>query len=128
MLTKHFIAVSLFVLTGCASMYTQQKIENSAMLNPGMTKEQAQNTMGLPVKTEFSGNLTAWHYCKTGESSDEFVVIVFSDDKLIKMKSYAVTSHDVGGAFGDCSKFVRPYEFDVADGIKEIRIKEVPNH
>jgi outer membrane protein assembly factor BamE (lipoprotein component of BamABCDE complex) len=109
-------------------MYTQQNIKNAAMLNPGMTKEQVQSIMGMPVKTEFSGNQTAWHYCRTGWSADEHVVIVFSDGKLIKMKNYAVTSSDVGGASGDCSKFIRPYEFDAADEVKEIRIKEVPNH
>jgi hypothetical protein len=120
-----FIAV---VITGCAGMYTQQNLEASAMLNPGMTKEQVRSVMGMPVKAEFSGRLSAWHYCRTGYSSDEFVVLVFVDDELAKSHSYGVTLSDTGGATGDCAKFIRPYNFEAADNIEEIRIRLLPDH
>lgn len=111
------------VLVGCAAMYTQSPLEKSATLNPGMTRSQVQEIMGSPVKSEFSGNQQAWHYCKTGASVDEFVVMLFNDGVLEELKNYYVTSKDVGGARGDCSKFTKRVEFRPADSVKEIRVR-----
>jgi S1-C subfamily serine protease len=92
-------------------MYTQQKIQNSSSLLPGMTKEKVQEIMGMPVKTEFAGDLSAWHYCRTGYGSDEFVVVIFSGDFVREARNYTVTLAETGGATGDCSKFVRSVDF-----------------
>ena len=121
------------LLIGCAPThippaYTKQNLEKASNINQGMSQQDVKGIMGDPIKVEFSDNKIAWHYCRTGSSSDEFYTIVFTDGKVTKMKSYGVTSRDVGGASGDCSKFVRPYDFDKADNINEIRVKEEPNH
>jgi outer membrane protein assembly factor BamE (lipoprotein component of BamABCDE complex) len=119
----------LILFCGCAAIfYTQQKIENTYLLKPGLSKDEVIKIMGTPCKTEFSENKSAWHYCKTGETADEFVVLVFDGDKLLIVKNYSVTLRDTGGATGDCSKFVRPYDFEKPDETKEIRLKDVPSH
>ena len=110
MFQKLVILLSLICI-GCASMYTQQNVRNISTLHPGMTKESVKNIMGQPVKTEFSGELSAWHFCKTGYNSDEFAVVIFNKNKLIEARNYTVTLAETGGATGDCSKFIRPVDF-----------------
>lgn len=99
------------LLIGCAtkgrSYSTQQPVQKIALLNPGMTKEDVAQVMGMPARTEFSGSREAWHFCRTGRGSDEFAVVVFSDGKVAAAKNYTVTLADTGGATGDCSRFVR---------------------
>jgi hypothetical protein len=88
-----------------------------------MTQEQVQEIVGPPVKSEFSGNQQAWHYCKTGATADEFVLLLFSGGTLTELKNYYVTVADVGGAYGDCSKFTKRVEFRPADSVNEIRVR-----
>ncbi len=123
MKTKIALLLIANMLTGCAAMYTQSPLEKSSLLKPGMTRDQVQEIMGPPVKSEFSGSQQAWHYCKTGSSSDEFAVMFFNDGVLTELQNYYVTSADVGGAYGDCSKFTRRVNFRPADSVKEIRVR-----
>jgi len=113
-----YLNLLLLILTSfslnCVPMYsyTQQKIENSSRLEPGMSKNDVKRIMGVPAKTEFSDNFSAWHYCRTGTGSDEFVVVIFENDRVREAKNYIVTTAEVGGATGDCSKFARTVDFD----------------
>lgn len=108
-----FIVSTIFVsavVAGCAitgSETTQQPVQKIAFLNPGMSKQEVAQVMGMPARTEFSGSKEAWHFCRTGSSSDEFAVVFFSEGKVAAAKNYTVTLADTGGATGDCSRFVR---------------------
>lgn len=112
-----------YMFSGCAAMFTQSPLERVALLKAGMTREQVQEIMGPPVKSEFSGSQQAWHYCRTGETADEFSVMFFNDGVLSELHNYYVTSADVGGAYGDCSKFTRRVDFRPADRVNEIRVR-----
>ena len=65
--------------------------------------------MSSPINTEFLLNKEAWHWCNTGMNGepDEFIVVMFENNKAIKKNKYFVTSGEVGGAIGSCSKFIR---------------------
>ena len=105
------ITFVFILITGCVSVnrqsFTYQPVQNIAMLNAGLSKQDVKQVMGLPVRTEFSGSQEAWHYCRTGEGSDEYAVVMFSDGKVVSAKNYNLSAADSGGATGDCSKFVR---------------------
>ena len=112
-----FVALAAAFLLGCAALggdayapqptFTAQPVEKIALLNPGMSKQEVAQVMGLPVRTEFSSTKEAWHFCRTGSGADEFAVVLFSDGKVSAARNYNVTLADTGGATGDCSKFVR---------------------
>jgi S1-C subfamily serine protease len=112
----NFIFISILMFLGCSSTYlmhkTQQDIQKSALLLPDMSKKEVEEIMGLPIKTEFSDNFTAWHYCRTGTGSDEFVVVIFENDRVRVARNYMVTLAETGGVTGDCSKFIRPVDFN----------------
>ncbi|WP_205800368.1 hypothetical protein [Methylomonas sp. Kb3] len=103
------IPLIALILVGCirAQQPTRQAVEKIAMLNSGMSKENVSRIMGLPARTEFAGQKEAWHFCRTGEGSDEFAVVIFSEGKVVAAKNYNVSIAQNGGALGDCSKFVR---------------------
>lgn len=97
-------------MIGCASTgggYSAQPVQKIALLNPGMSKQEVAQIMGMPARTEFAGLREAWHFCRTGYGSDEFAVVIFSEGRVAAAKNYNVTLADTGGATGDCSKFVR---------------------
>lgn len=110
-ITYSVLTILATVLAGCVTTggaySTQQPVEKIALLNPGMSKQDVAQIIGMPARTEFSGSKEAWHFCRTGSSSDEFAVVVFSDGKVTAAKNYTVTLADTGGATGDCSRFVR---------------------
>lgn len=112
-------------LGGCGIQRgTQQNLDNSIMISPGMTKQEVARTMGEnPVKTEFNGPLEEWHYCRTGSSADEFIAVYFAEGRVIAMKPYTVTLRDVGGTTGTCEKFVKMGNFIEPDSVREYRIK-----
>lgn len=115
----------MIIFSGCAK-YTQQNLEQVALLETGMSKEDVKRIMGNPIRTELDGNQSAWHYCKTGNRGDDFSVLVFKNSKLNKVKSYIVTIRDTDGATGDCKLFTRSYDF--TNNAKEIRLKVLPSH
>ena len=122
-LTVISIILGLSALIGCGSG-TQQKLDNSMMISPGMTKQQVVNTMGAnPVKTEFDGSLEEWHYCYTGRRADEFVAVYFIDGAVIAMKPYTVTLRDTNGVTGSCETFVKMGNFREPKTVTEYRVK-----
>ena len=94
----------LVMIAGCAGIHTLQPVEKISALNPGMSKQDVSRIMGSPVRTEFSGSKEAWHFCRTGNSSDEFAVVIFSEGKVVAAKNYNVPY--VGGSgLENCSQF-----------------------
>lgn len=91
---------------------TSQDMSNSVKLKPGMSKSDVESILGKPVKIEFSGNLSAWHYCETGWTADDFVVVIFDEDNVVEERNYNVTLAETGGATGHCSKFVKAVDFN----------------
>ena len=110
-----FIAM---LLQGC---YTSQNIANASMLSNGMSKQQVSAVMGLPIRSEFNGNLEEWHYCNTGSYADEFVVLFFDDSNLFATRNYTVTLADSRGATGDCSLFLKMGNYREPDVVEEFR-------
>ena len=84
------------LMAGCGS---QQKLENSFSVSPGMTKQEVIETMGdVPVATEFYGQLEEWHYCDTGMNGiSKYVAIYFQGGRVYAMKPYSVVERDEGG-------------------------------
>ena len=112
---KILVLLMSLSLTGCyikksKTVYTHQNLQAALLVSLGMTKNEVKSVMSSPVKTEFSLNKEVWHYCNTGNSGqpDEFVAIIFIDGKTAGKSNYFVTLEEVGGAWGDCSKFVKP--------------------
>ena len=105
------LTIATTALTGCVTLgssnSTQQPVQKIAYLSSGMTKQDVLRVMGAPARTEFAGSREAWHFCRTGESADEFAVVMIADGKVTAARNYTVTLADTGGATGDCSKFVR---------------------
>jgi hypothetical protein len=111
------------VLFGCATTSTssssrpsrtRQNLANASGIRAGMAQGDVLRIMkAAPVKKEiFSPTREEWHYCATGTGSDQFVAIMFDNDqngvpRVSSLKNYAVTLDDVGGATGDCSRFVK---------------------
>lgn len=81
--------------------YTSQKLGNANQLQPGMSKTQVTQIMGCAVRTEFQGPIEEWHYCRTGQSADEFVTLYLRDSVLIGSSFYTVGGDE--GFEGDCT-------------------------
>ena len=111
------IIENLCIIAGCLTIagcganidrdYTRQPVQKIALLSEGMSKNDVNQILGMPVKTEFNGPTEAWHFCRTGTGVDEFSLVIFSRGKVSSTKNYSVTLADTGGVTGDCSKFVR---------------------
>ena len=94
------IVATLAFLSGC----TSSPLEKGSLLNVGMSKPEVVKIMGEPSKSEFSGRRTAWHYCKTGAFTDEYMVAFFDGERLIETQFYSAPDADQPG---DCISFVR---------------------
>ena len=110
-----FCAFCAVLLAGCAARpgpfvagnYTQQDVEKIKKVSAGMDKAQLIEVMGEPVRTEFSADVEAWHYCRTGQVVDEFAVVILRAGKTIQARNYTVVVNSVSSEFEDCPKFVR---------------------
>lgn len=100
-----------------------QNVNKASMLSPNMTKTEASNIMGLRAKSEFTGIIEEWHYCRTGLQADELVALYFHDGLLVGTKNYTVTLQDTGGVTGDCSVFIKQGNYQEPDSIQEIRVR-----
>lgn len=99
-------------------------IENSRLLNLGMTKQEVLETMNVtPVYNASSRSVDEWHYCKTGYGVDEFVAVYFKDKKLIAMQPYSVTLEDANGLYGSCDNFVSMGSYREPDIVRQLRAK-----
>lgn len=101
------IALITVLLVSCASLLPGQNVQLTSELRPGMQYDDVVRIMGEPEKVEFSGNVTALHYCRTGMGADEFALILLENDVVHTAKNYTVTLADAGGATGHCRKFIR---------------------
>jgi len=109
------ILLSTVLISGCVSNrvkvtnYTSQDLSKASQIEFGMSKEEVKNIMSSPIKTEFASDIEAWHWCNTGIDGEhhEFVVVLFSNNKIVVKNNYSVTLTDVGGAIGSCSEFVK---------------------
>ena len=114
--------IALFIL-GCGS---QQKLENSYSVSPGMTKQQVIGTMGdTPVATEFYGQLEEWHYCDTGMNGiSKYVAVYFNEGRVYAMKPYSVVEAREGGnAWAVCEEFIKKGDYREPEIVREYRIK-----
>jgi len=119
---KSVLTILLIILL--YSCGVQQKLSVSYKLSPGMTKTEVEAIMGTPTKSDFKKNVEEWHYCKTGISADEFLALFFYDGKLIEKLNYTVTTSDVGGASGSCSKFIKMGNFTAGQKIYKYHLLE----
>ena len=121
-IVKPFLAVFLIMifLCGCS---THQRLDNSLLISPGMTKQQVLGVMGdKPIRNEFSRSVHEWHYCSTGQYADAFIVVFFSEGKVIAMRPYTVTSRDAKGAAGSCELFVKMGNYREPEEVRELRV------
>ena len=86
-----------------------------------MTKQEVIEIMGSPVASEFSEGVEEFHYCATGYGSDDFVAFFFKNGKVVSKTTYNVTLSDVGGATGNCSKFVKRGNYRTPDIVVDLR-------
>lgn len=110
---KFICLTMLLTLTAC---YTFSDISRASMLSNGMSKESVAEVMGLPIRSEFSGNLEEWHYCSTGVGADEFVVLFFDQGVL-----FATSNYTVADQIGDCPTFVKMGNYREPDVVIEFR-------
>ncbi len=115
--------ISVSAVMGCARNNVQQQLQNALLISPGMTKQEVLEVMGgQPVKSEFSGAVEEWHYCKTGYGSDEFIAVFFSEGITVAMRPYTVTLKDAKGATGSCEKFIKMGSYREPSEVKELRV------
>lgn len=112
------LSLKILIFTSCG---VQQNLSVSYRLNEGMTKEEAKAIMGAPIKSDFFKNVEEWHYCKTGQTADEFISLFFYEGKLLAKKNYTVTLSDTKGAYGSCEKFIKMGNYLEPDIVIEIR-------
>ena len=121
LIVKTLALGTALLMTACG---TQQKVDNAMMLSPGMNKAQVVAVMGgQPAKAEFSGNVEEWHYCSTGQKSDEFVAVFFHDGQVIAMRPYLVTIRDTQGVTGTCERFIRMGNYREPSVVREYRFR-----
>ncbi len=109
------LGVCVALVAGCAmppgpfirSDYTQQKVEDVKKLTSGMSKAQVTEVMGDPVRTEFSADMEAWHYCRTEITVDEYAVVIFRNSKTTQARNYSVVVAGDKSGYEDCAKFIR---------------------
>ena len=117
------LGVVVAVMAGCGS---QQKLENSFSVSPGMTKQEVIETMGdVPVATEFYGQLEEWHYCDTGMNGiSKYVAIYFQGGRVYAMKPYSVVERDEGGnSLAVCEEFIKKGDYREPDIVREYRVR-----
>jgi hypothetical protein len=72
----------------------------------GRLREDVLKSFGAPQRLEANGALEAWHYCRTGETVDKFVAVIFHHGTVIGARRYEVTAEEAGTT-GHCSLFAR---------------------
>ncbi len=88
-----------------------------------MTKQEVESIMGAPIKSDFSKGVEEWHYCRTGQMSDEFLALYFHEGELVAKKNYTVTAADTHGVYGSCEKFIKRGSYQTPDVVVEIRMR-----
>lgn len=118
------IAIISLLLASCTALSgLQQDLNASHQLSPGMSKTEVEQIMGSPAKSDFSGKVEEWHYCRTGTTSDEFIALFFYEGELLEKLNYTVTLSDTRGATGSCEKFIKMGNYREPDRVIEIRMR-----
>lgn len=103
------------------SVYTQNNLDKSIGITPGMDAKNVIEIMGPPAVKEIEGNKEELHYCKTGHLVDEYIAIILKEGKVTNMSFYVVNWLDVAfhhtqtpteelievGGLGDCKLTIR---------------------
>jgi len=117
-----FLLFACLLLSSCGTM---QDVSRAALLSNGMSKSEVSEIMGLPVRSEFSGDLEEWHYCSTSQgvmsTADTFVALFFDRGTLFESRYYTVTLSDTRGVYGDCSSFIKQGNYTEPDAVLEVR-------
>lgn len=114
----------LLSLVSCGTMRTNTNpMSQSYLLSEGMSMQEVQDILGLPVASELLKGVTEWHYCRTGIMADEFVSVFFEKGKLIAVKNYTVTAQDVGGAGWSCKSFIKRGTYREPDEVIAVRAR-----
>lgn len=106
----YILILLLLISTACTTLNQPadsiDSINLAAKIAPGMTYTDVKNIMGAPVKIESVDSKQAWHYCRTGNTSDQFVALIFNDEKVFEINVYTVPFG--GGTWlEDCSRYIR---------------------
>lgn len=101
----------LFLLISCGG---QALLNKSMMVERGYEKQQVLDLLGPPGDRQFNGDDEAWQYCRTGMSTDQFVVVWFFHGKVTGITTYKLGSN--AGYIGDCSQ-----------GFKTVRWEDAPD-
>lgn len=109
------------IVTSCGILGQTPAMSQSYRLYDGMTMDQVREIMGTPCASEISKGITEWHYCSTGFDADEYVACYFQKGHLIAVKNYTVTIRDVGGAQGNCRKFIKRGTYREPDVVIAVR-------
>jgi hypothetical protein len=74
--------------------HTGQDLDKAVQLKAGIKAEDVEKLMGSPIKKEFVGENEEWHYCRTGNSIDEYVAIRLSKGVVTELEHYSVSYLD----------------------------------
>ncbi len=118
-----YIVVSIASSLIFNACYTSQNLKTSYKLSEGMTKEEVEGIMGSPIKSDFYKGVEEWHYCSTGQMSDEFLALFFYKGELIEKRNYTVTAADTRGIYGSCETFIKMGNYREPDAVTEIRLR-----
>jgi hypothetical protein len=101
----------LFIFTSCGG---GALLRQSLMVDRGYTKKQVIEVLGPPGDRQFKGDDEAWQYCRTGISTDQFVIVWLYRGTVTGVTTYKAGSN--AGYVGDCSQ-----------GFKTIRWENAPD-
>ena len=116
------ILATVAATQGCVSAAYIQDIQPANYLRPGMTLQEAAIAMAAqPLRAEFKGALTEWHYCKTGTaigSVNDHVTLFFRDGTLVETRYYS--AEQVGN---NCTSTIKGGNYRDPDWVAELRLK-----
>ena len=108
------LLITFLLLTSCVpllvgtyvaaehSSFTRTDLSVAHRLTPGITKNEAENILGVPIRTEFNNNYETWHYCNTKRNADEYIALYFVRGILAQKQFYTVR-----GIYGSCSDNIK---------------------
>lgn len=111
------ISFLLFSLISCGG---QALLNKSMMIERGYEKQKVLELLGTPGDRQFNGEDEAWQYCRTGMSTDQFVVVWFFQGYVTDVTTYRLGAN--AGYIGDCSQGFKTVRWeDAPDRIIELR-------
>lgn len=77
------------------SQYTQQDLAKTTEIEPGMSRQNVLAHLGPPIARVFESDFEEWHYCRTGNSVDEYAAVEIRNGKVVGLRRYTVSWLDV---------------------------------